>query len=102
MPAVSRVALTLPKSAQSNSTPYMHPLSEALLLTFTVLARKVFFASVLCAFSAIVIEPVTAVHTVAERYCESYLIIMLRAVPYFLKPSFMGEPRYIVCSVAMD
>ena len=60
----------------------MHPLSEVLLLTLTVLARKASLESTLCAFNAIVIEPVTAVHTVAVRYDRSYFIVNSPILPF--------------------
>ena len=58
----------------------MQPRDDVARLTFTVLARIACLASALCAFSAMVIEPVTAVHTVAERRVVSCVIICLRSV----------------------
>ncbi len=75
----------------------MQPLTALPWLTFTAVALIAFLDNALCTFIAIVIDPVTAVHTVAERYGESYFIIMLRAVPYFWRLTHMRKPRYIVC-----
>jgi hypothetical protein len=58
----------------------MQPRDDVARLTFTVLARIACLASDLCALSAIVIEPVTAVHTVAERRVVSCVIEILRSV----------------------
>ena len=76
MPAAASMALTLPCRGQSNSTPYTQPLPFSDRLTFTVFARIACFESAFCALSAMVIEPVTAVHTVADRYDESFIIVL--------------------------
>ena len=54
----------------------MQPVLSALLLTFTVFDGMAALVSALCALSAIVIVPVTAVHTVAARYDLSYIILV--------------------------